>query len=115
MATTRKEIVALYLETQGKDAKGKDLKEKKPTEEAKKELIENLVSNLSKFYAQIEVGKKYGLFDETIAEKIIKSAKDASPKNAKKKHRKQWYVNDMISKIENALGTNEEEGDDDLF
>ena len=116
MATTsRKEVVSLYLETQGKDLKGNDLKEKKSVEDAKKELIENVVSSLSKSYAQLEIGKKYGLITENEADKIIKSAKDASPKNAKKKNRKQWYINDMIEKIEKALGTNEEEGDDDLF
>ena len=116
MATTsRKEVVSLYLETQGKDLKGNDLKEKKSVEDAKKELIENVVSSLSKSYAQLEIGKKYGLITENEADKIIKSAKDASPKNLKKKHRKQWYVNDMIEKIEKALGTNEEQSDDDLY
>lgn len=116
MATTsRKEVVSLYLETQGKNLKGIDLKEKKKVEDAQKELIENVVSSMSKCFAQLEVAKKYGLIDDVIADKIIKSAKDASPKNAKKKNRKQWYIADMVEKIEKALGTNEEEGDDDLY
>lgn len=113
MATTRKEFVSLYLETKGKDLKGNDLKDGELSKEiAVKQLTENLVSSLSKLYAQITLAKEYGLFDDAYADKIIKSAKAEQTS----KNRKMYFEKKMKEQINKALGIVEkEEENKDLF
>ena len=113
MATTRKEFVSLYLETKGKDLKGNDLKDGELSKEiAVKQLTENLVSSLSKLYAQITLAREYGLFDDAYADKIIKSAKAEQTS----KNRKMYFEKKMKEQINKALGIVEkEEENKDLF
>ncbi len=102
-----KEFKALYLASKGIDAKGNKLPEDKvyTEEKAKEEMTNYLLQNLCKSYAQIELAKEIGWFDETFADKIIKTAK--SNKNLKKGKslRKQGFVNQIKNEVNEACKT----------
>lgn len=102
MATTRKEFVSLYLEMQGLDKKGNALKDGALDKETVKEqFIENVVTNLSKLYAQIELAKEFDLITEEEAEKIVDSAKAIENTS---KNRKADFIQRMRAEIFSVVG-----------
>ena len=103
-----KEFKALYLAVKGIDAKGSKLSPDKKYEEeaAKDELREYLLQNLCKTYAQIELAKEAGWYDEEEAEKIVESAKHNEAEKSGKYKRKNGFVKEykeaIISACESA-------------
>ena len=99
-----KEFKTLFLASQGIDDKGRELSQKETLtmEDAKKELIETIVTTLSKCYAQIEVAKEKGWINEELEEKIISSAKD---KQGTKKNRKGYFIAEIEAGIKKAMET----------
>lgn len=105
MATTRKEFVTLYLEMQGKDKKGSALKGGALDKESgKDQFIENVVTNLSKIYAQIELAKEFDVISNDEAEKIVDSAKAIENTS---KNRKAYFIKNMRAEINKALNIEE--------
>ncbi|CAH2757647.1 hypothetical protein BUAKA3JSW_02539 [Bacteroides uniformis] len=102
-----REFKTLFLASKGIDDKGRELpqKEKMTEDDAKKELIETLVTTLSKCYAQIEVAKDKGWLNEDIAEKVVLSAKDKENKQGTKKNRKGYFIAEIESGIKKAMET----------
>ena len=72
-----KEFKSLYLAEKGIDEKGRKLSKDEKVEKAKAlELLrENIMQHLCKAYAQLELAKEIGWYDEDEVEKIVDSAK----------------------------------------
>jgi hypothetical protein len=105
--TGRKEFLSFYLNSLGfSDEKGNKLPTM-PTddekESLKKKFIDNIVTQLSKCYAQIEVAKKLGYITNNEADKIMESATDKNNVNIKK-DRKLFFINDMDKRIKKVIG-----------
>lgn len=115
-----REFKTLYLASKGIDDKGRELPKKEimTEEDAKKELIETLVTTLSKCYAQIEVAKEKEWLNEDIAEKVVLSAKDKENKQGTRKNRKGYFVAEIeagIKKAMEAAGKESKTGNSELF
>ena len=99
-----KEFKALYLAVKGIDAKGSKLATKYEEQAAKDELREYILQNLCKTYAQIELAKEVGWFDETEAEKIVESAKKNQSEKSGKNKRKNGFKKEYKDTIISAFG-----------
>lgn len=99
-----REFKTLFLASQGIDDKGRKLSEKETiaVKDATKELIETIVTTLSKCYAQIGVAKAHGWIDEELGDKIIESAREPQ---GTKKNRKGYFIAEIEAGIKKALET----------